>query len=418
MKYDALIVGAGPAGGTAALLLAKAGWSVALVEKSKFPRRKVCGEFISATSFPLFYELGIARPFFELAGPEVREVGLFTGETVLTSAMPCPKNPDHLRGRALGREHLDTLLLNGAAAAGADVWQPCSVIKLQRGTEYFICNVATQRTIKELQARVVIAAHGSWERGALATQTVSRSRHESDLFAFKAHFHNCDLPRGMMPLLIFPGGYGGMVRTDSDRVSLSCCIRRDYLKGLRRRFSNMKAAEGVLKHIEVHCCGAHEALARGQLDNAWSAAGPIHPGIRKRYLQGIFLLGNAAGEAHPIVAEGISMAMQSAWMLCEHLIGWEREALRGNGLETVGRQYSSAWHAAFAPRIRAAALFAHLAMCPASPAMLVPLLKLFPGILTWGAKLSGKAKQVVNLPHLEISKTAANAPLMRVANKL
>src|SRR5262245_14089568 len=50
---DALIVGAGPAGSAAALLLARAGWSVALIEKAEFPRRKVCGEFISATSLPL-----------------------------------------------------------------------------------------------------------------------------------------------------------------------------------------------------------------------------------------------------------------------------------------------------------------------------------------------------------------------------
>ncbi|MEO8808750.1 MAG: FAD-dependent oxidoreductase, partial [Rhodanobacter sp.] len=48
--YDAIIVGAGPAGSTAAILLAKAGWSVALVEKHAYPRRKVCGECIAATN--------------------------------------------------------------------------------------------------------------------------------------------------------------------------------------------------------------------------------------------------------------------------------------------------------------------------------------------------------------------------------
>ena len=52
MRHDALIVGAGPAGSAAARLLAQAGWSVALVEKAEFPRRKVCGEFISATTIP------------------------------------------------------------------------------------------------------------------------------------------------------------------------------------------------------------------------------------------------------------------------------------------------------------------------------------------------------------------------------
>ena len=51
--YDAIVVGGGPSGATAAALLAKAGWRVAVVEKAPFPRRKVCGEFISETTWPL-----------------------------------------------------------------------------------------------------------------------------------------------------------------------------------------------------------------------------------------------------------------------------------------------------------------------------------------------------------------------------
>ena len=92
MTYDALVVGGGPAGATSARLLARAGWSVALVEKSSFPRRKVCGEFISATSQPVLMEAGINEEFLKRAGPEIKRVGLFAKDLMLSSPMPHAKH--------------------------------------------------------------------------------------------------------------------------------------------------------------------------------------------------------------------------------------------------------------------------------------------------------------------------------------
>src|SRR5271170_3602582 len=111
MKFDAVIIGGGPGGAVAALVLAKAGWSVAVVEKSRFPRQKVCGEFLSATNHSLLQQLGVAGKFSELAGPKVTSVSLFAGETILTSPMPQPQTGAETHGRALGRDRLDTILL-------------------------------------------------------------------------------------------------------------------------------------------------------------------------------------------------------------------------------------------------------------------------------------------------------------------
>src|SRR5690606_13472546 len=101
--HDALILGAGPAGATAALLLARAGWNVAIVEKSDFPRRKVCGEFLSGTTLPVFQALGIAEVYLAKAGPAIRRVGLYETDTDIAAAMP---HIDAINGagRALGRE--------------------------------------------------------------------------------------------------------------------------------------------------------------------------------------------------------------------------------------------------------------------------------------------------------------------------
>jgi len=59
IRFDVAIVGAGPAGAAAAILLARAGWSVALVERQAFPRRKVCGECVAASNLALLDALGI-----------------------------------------------------------------------------------------------------------------------------------------------------------------------------------------------------------------------------------------------------------------------------------------------------------------------------------------------------------------------
>lgn len=398
--YDAIVIGAGPSGATAALMLARAGWSVALMEKASFPRRKVCGEFISASSLPLLRELGIADLFLAHAGPEVGKVGLYAGETIIAADMPRPRNESQAYGRALGREHLDTLLLARAAKAGADVWQPWSLTHVEKIADGYMGSAIatdTKEAIK-LKARIIIAAHGSWGAGMLPTQSLCYPPpRASNMFAFKAHFRNCNLPSGLMPLLVFPGGYGGIVQSDSGRVSFSCCIRRDDLAQCRRQWRHVRAAEAVFAHIQASCRGVAETLAGAARDGAWLSTGPIRPGIRSFRYNGIFTVGNAAGEAHPIVAEGISMAIQSAWLLCERLIAHQDMVLSERVIEMIGRDYEKSWRKNFARRIHVAAVFAQLAMHPTTANLSLTLLKRVPATLTLGAYLSGKTQPLNGL---------------------
>ena len=406
--YDALIVGGGPAGATAAILLAKAGWRVAVVERKPFPRRKVCGEFVSATSWPLLRELGVAESVMARAGPEIRQVGLYAGQTVLASEMPCPRDGSEAWGRALGREQLDSLLLACAAAAGADVIQPWTVSGVERIASGHVCSAVAkgehaygaEAATMDLRARIIIAAHGSWEAGRMPTQSPRYPPRASDLFAFKAHFRDSQLPLGLMPLVIFPGGYGGMVQTGGGRVSLSCCIRRDALQRCRRKRGDGRAGDAVFAHIQASCRGVREALFGARLDGPWLSAGPIRPGFRPLRRERFFTVGNAAGEAHPIVAEGISMAIQSAWLLCEHLVANKDAALAtdsSKALAAIGRDYARSWRQNFATRIHAGAFFAQLAMRPATARLAVALLQRAPSILTLGAQWSGKAQPLRGL---------------------
>ena len=105
MTHDAIVIGGGPGGASAAIGLARRGWRVALVERAEFPRRKVCGEFMSAANSPVLESLGVLADWNMAAGPEIRRVALFMGERVVTA--PMPDTDGH--GRGLGRDVLDGL---------------------------------------------------------------------------------------------------------------------------------------------------------------------------------------------------------------------------------------------------------------------------------------------------------------------
>lgn len=395
-RFDAVIAGAGPAGSTAATLLAQAGWCVALVEKQSFPRRKVCGECLAASNLPLLETLGVGPAFSALAGPELRQVALMHGNHSVVAELP-PADDNLFRwGRALGREALDALLLDQARLTGVQVMQPWSLHGFQGGPGKWRCEVRSVDTkaLLTLQAPVAIDAHGSWE--PLPSDRTQQPCAASDLLAFKANFSGAALPPGLLPVLSFQGGYGGMVMADQGLLTLACCIRRDRLTALRHASPGLSAGAVVETLLKRECAGVRAALLSATRVGTWLAAGPLGSGIRLRADAPVFRIGNAAAEAHPIIGEGMSMAFQSAWLLCSHLIGTGvQPTLRdATWQRAVGQAYAKDWHRQFAPRLRLASALAHLAMRPALAAPLMALVRAWPGLLPLGATLGGKTRHI------------------------
>lgn len=387
---DFLVIGAGPAGATAARLLARDGFRVALVEKTAFPRRKVCGEFISATSRPLLSDNMFDELFRASSGPDVKRVAVFAREISAEGPMPFVKKSGW--GKAIAREQLELALLHAAADAGTDIWQPWKVMDLQRDGDRHTATLSSGGDIRKLAARLVVIATGSWERNPF-TGLAAPPHQAYDLLAFKGRFRNDSLPADLMPLLAFPGGYGGMVHTGGGLLSLSFCIRRHVLQHCRDVNPGGSAAEAAFQYIVASCNEARNALNGAELEGQWLAAGPIRPGIRKCYANGIFYAGNIAGEAHPVVAEGISMAMQSAWLLWRAVARHRNALQKGESAAAAGRVYARDWHSAFAGRIRAASLFAKISMHPGAH-QAARVVAHFPRLLSLGARLSGKAVRV------------------------
>ncbi len=397
-EFDAVIIGGGPAGSSAAIMLARGGWSVALIEKQHFPRRKVCGECIAASNLPLLQALGIGPLFEQAAGPELRQVALMYGVRKVLADLPAATHEKYPWGRALGRETLDTLLIDQARLSGVHVMQPWSACRINGFAGSWRCDVRAAGTgtgtLLTLHAAVLIDAHGSWEPLSSARAHRSRVHRASDLLAFKANFRQTRLQNGLLPVLAFSGGYGGMVRADGGITTLACCIRRDHLEARRRAFPGMSAGEVMESLLKEQCSGVKTALQGATREGAWLAVGPLDIGIRLRQGDDMFRIGNAAGEAHPIIGEGMSMALQSAWLLCAQLCHgppgpdlsdpvWQRE---------LARVYASQWRLAFAARLRLAAVFAHVAMRPMLAKPMLALVQRWPALLTMLAGWGGKTR--------------------------
>ena len=395
-SFDVLIVGAGLAGSTAAILLARAGWSVALVERQRFPRRKVCGECIAASNMPLLQALGVGEALRARAGPELRRVTVLHGKGSVTADLPAADDGRYAWGRAIGRETLDGLLLQQARAAGACVFQPWAAQAIGGAAGAWHCDLRAieSAVLLRLDAALVIDAHGSWED--LPSHRLQRrlARSAADLFAFKANFMRAALPEGAISVLALDGGYGGMVVADGGVTTVACCIRRDVLSGLRAAAPGLRVGDAVQAWLQAQCAGVRQALQGAVRDGPWLASGPLEPGVRISATDDLFRVGNAAGEAHPILGEGMSMALQSAALLSSLLLGPRGVARvpHSEAQADVQRRYATAWRQQFAPRLRLAAAFAQVSMRPRSAAALMHTLRLWPGLLTRGARWGGKVR--------------------------
>jgi 2-polyprenyl-6-methoxyphenol hydroxylase-like FAD-dependent oxidoreductase len=285
---DAVVIGAGVAGSAAAILLARAGWSVVVVEQHAYPRRKVCGECIAPGNLPLLDELGVGPEFHAAAGPELRRVGWMDSVATVSADMPACLRGAYRYGRALGRDRLDELLLRRARAVGVQVLQPARVRYVMGETGAFECGIeacarspaATARGVagsSRLRTPIVVDAHGSWERGPFRPhiENPPRRRRASDLFAFKATFRNTSLQPGYLPVLALHGGYGGMVVADDGRTTLACCIRRDALAACRAAAPGVPAGNAIERFLRGSCRGVRDALRDAELDAPWLSVGPL-----------------------------------------------------------------------------------------------------------------------------------------------
>src|SRR6185503_18978827 len=125
-KYDVIIAGAGPAGSSAAIHLATNGLKVLLVEQKKFPRPKLCGEFISPDCLDHFKRLGVNDEMLSAGGAAITRTVFYArgGKSV---DVPSEWFSSGASALGLSRAEMDHKLLERAKAAGVTVLEEANV---------------------------------------------------------------------------------------------------------------------------------------------------------------------------------------------------------------------------------------------------------------------------------------------------
>jgi menaquinone-9 beta-reductase len=184
---DVLIAGAGPAGSIAALVLARAGVRVTLIDRARFPRDKLCGDTVNPGAMAVLRRLGLSAAADD--GLAVHGM-IVTGE----SGVRCQgRYADGLVGRALRRHRLDERLLNAATAAGATIEEDTLVQApiVEGGRVRGLTVTAADGCSRSHYAQVVIAADGASSRLARALQ-LSRHSRRPRRWAIGAYFEDVE----------------------------------------------------------------------------------------------------------------------------------------------------------------------------------------------------------------------------------
>ena len=208
--YDVVIAGAGPAGASAAIHLARGGARVLLLEQKRFPRHKLCGEFISPECLEHFARLGVADEMTAAGGVQLRET-VFYGRG--GRGVRVPSEWFGAAGAALGlsRAEMDERLLQRARAVGVEVWEEATAAGLLQESDGRVAGVKarTAAGAREITARATLDATG---RGrVLARRAEGKiAPQRAPLVAFKAHLKGAAGAANACEIYFYRGGYGGL----------------------------------------------------------------------------------------------------------------------------------------------------------------------------------------------------------------
>jgi len=354
--FDAIVVGAGPAGSTAAAMLAVRGRRVLAVEKERFPRRKVCGEFLSGDARESLERLGVGEDV------EARAERIRDGEFYLRSGRPIAFR---LPSPALGisRFVLDDLLARRAAELGAEFRFGARVRDVAREGDLWRIRFSDGPRDDEARSRAVVGAWGRWDALDRALNRGFDGRHGRFL-AWSREYEPSPELAGRVRVYLFRGGYCGLSRVEGGRVNLAGVVAESRHRALRGGWEN------VLDHARRSNAALDRDLSALTPSSDFLGAGPVYFTGKPPAEGGILMAGDAAGVLDPFSGEGQACALSSGILAARTL---ERAFGGELALERAASVYAAEWRARFRRRFGWSAAFRSLMLHPHLAAAAAPL---------------------------------------------
>ena len=354
---DVAIVGAGLAGLTAALHLAKEGLQVTVIEKHRFPHHKVCGEYVSNEVVPYLESLGIEIGALKPVPISRVSFSNVTGR-VLEGKLP-------LGGFGISRYAFDNYLYEKAVAAGCKfIFDSASDITFSNNG--FLISTAKSG---QISSKIAIGAFG---KRSVLDQKLHRGfiRQKSPWLAVKAHYSGT-FPDDLVSLHNFRGGYCGVSKVENNLINICYLAEYDsfrkysdygeFQRNVLYRNPNLKSIFEATKIV------FDKPMAIGQI--SFSKKYPVE--------NHVLMSGDTAGLIHPLCGNGMAMAIHGAKIASEMVIRFYAGQLTREELET---EYAKTWKNIFNSRLAAGRIFSEVLQKEKLASMLTDAMLLFPQV--------------------------------------
>ncbi len=297
--WDVVVIGAGPAGSTAAIQLARAGVKVLLVDKQRFPRHKICGCCLSAATLSLLTKYRLA-PELDAINNVINQLHLFTRLNSTVIDIPA--------GKAVSRAILDSALALMAIESGAKFCQGVTATILESADNGLTRLVKLSGSHEKIiRSSIVIAADGLLGNSLRHIKALSTVKESGNLISAGMILEEAPdyYKPGNIYMLCPDKGYLGLVRLQDGSLDIAAALNLEIVKQYH----------GPANLVEHYIDEAGLPRIKGLKDGAWRGTRALTRSRVNLAYERIFVIGDAGGYVEPFTGEGIAWAISSGVLI-------------------------------------------------------------------------------------------------------